>query len=102
VTLQHGTALTLRLETKPGSTGYDWHQVGETPACLTSSEPEYIPMSHGGRSMPGASSLKQIVYSATCAGSGEIEFEYRRSFEPPKESSPKVQVQVSITDNEGL
>jgi hypothetical protein len=90
------------MEAKPGSTGYDWHPVGEFPACLTKSEPVYIPNTKDGRVLPGASVLKQITFEAQAGCTGDIRYEYIRPWEGRVDSTPTVRVHVSVTDPDGL
>jgi hypothetical protein len=97
-----GSSFTLKLETKPGSTAYDWYQVGELPACLSASKPVYIPKTHEGPSIPGASSMKEITFTVTDECSSDLRYEYYRLWEGSTEKSPAVLVHVYTSDRESL
>jgi hypothetical protein len=102
VTLEIGSELAVSLETKAGSTGFDWYLVGEVPPCLAVSEPTFSQKTVDGKSIPGASSMKQIIFKPQSVCQGTLIFKYFRSWESPSESSPVVEINVSVSESDGL
>jgi predicted secreted protein len=103
ITMDQDTLLNLQMETKVGSTGYDWHLADDLPACLTASEPVYVQETTGGRAVPGSSSQKKVTFTASGACSGVIMYKYGRSWEKSADSQREVRIYVSVvSDEDGL
>ena len=102
VRLDVGSTLSLFLEAKPGSTGFDWH-LSAAPSCLQASQPKHVSMDAGKRSLPGGSIQSNITFKAVDVCESRVELRYYREWEGVQDTSPTILIHVSVIgNNEGL
>lgn len=98
VTVRVGERIELALA-ENASTGYRWsarpaRSLASSPALREIDETFAAPGQRSG--MPGAPGIRRFCFEAVTAGSADLEFEYRRAWQPSAQAARTFHLRVEV------